>query len=40
MKRTKAALAKDRKYTSTEKHEKAYTPKRKSKVTQYKKTKK
>jgi hypothetical protein len=39
MKRTKAALSKDRKYTSPEKHEKAYTPKRKSAVVKYKKKK-
>jgi hypothetical protein len=35
-KRSKAALAKDRKYTSDEKWEKAYTKKRKSAVTRYK----
>jgi hypothetical protein len=35
-KRSKAALAKDRKYTSDEKHEKAYSKKRKSPIVRYK----
>ena len=37
--RTKSALAKDRKYTSQQKHEKTYTKKRKSAVRKYKKKK-
>jgi hypothetical protein len=39
MKRTKSALAKDRKYTSQQEHEKAYSKKRKSAVVKYKKKK-
>lgn len=35
-KRSKSALAKDRKYTSKEEHEKSYTKKRKSAVVRYK----
>ena len=35
-KRSKAAIAKDRKYTSDEKWEKAYAKKRKSEVVRYK----
>lgn len=38
-KKTKQANAKDRKYTSQEKHEQAYKSKRVSKVTGYKKKK-
>lgn len=36
-KRTKAARNKDRKYTSSEPHEKAYSKKRKSAIVRYKK---
>lgn len=36
-KRSKAALAKDRKYTSEQSHEKRYAKKRKSPVVKYKK---
>lgn len=35
MKRSKSALAKDRKYTSSQKWEKSYTKKRKSSVKKY-----
>jgi hypothetical protein len=35
MKRTKSALKRDRKYTSAEKWEKAYTKKRKSSTKKY-----
>lgn len=38
-KKTKQAYAKDKKYTSQEKHEQAYKKKRVSKVTGYKKSK-